>query len=88
MALPGVHDTSDEADRVLLDGLRTMSAQAKVGLMDTWSRDVRALAMAGVDQRHPDASPTDRLLHLGRALYGEAVVHRGVADALRQQRPR
>lgn len=67
---------------MMLEGWRGMAPAAKASLMDAWSRDVRALALAGVDQRNPGASPHDRLIELGRVLYGDATIHPEVVAAL------
>lgn len=67
---------------MLLEGWRRMAPGAKAALMDAWSHDVRALAMAGVDRRHPDASPRERLIELGRVLYGDDIIDAPVVAAL------
>lgn len=63
-------DTSVEAERVLVEKLRAMSPGQRLAVALDLSRTVRELALAGVRQRHPDASPREQLLRLAVTLHG------------------
>lgn len=64
-------DTSAEADRVLVEKWRAMSPGQRLNLALSMSQSVRALAIAGVRQRYPDASPREQLLRLALAIHGQ-----------------
>jgi hypothetical protein len=85
MTHPGQLDTSADAQRVLDEGSRRMSAAHRAQLMNAWSHDVRELAFAGVRQRFPDATAAEQLVELGRTLYGDEVVSVKVVDALHRR---
>jgi len=55
-------DTSAEAERVLIDLARRMPPWRKLALVGEMNRTVRALALAGLRQRYPQAMP-DELRH-------------------------
>lgn len=67
-------DTSKEAGRLLVRGLRELSPQQRMLLVEQWSRDLRVLAAAGLRRRHPDADEVELKIRLGRLLYGDGVV--------------
>jgi hypothetical protein len=52
-------DTDPEAERVQLEILRRMPAWKKFELVSEAIETSRVLAMAGLRQRHPDASPEE-----------------------------
>jgi hypothetical protein len=63
-------DTSAEAERVLVEKLRAMSPEQRLGLALSLSQSVRSLALAGVRQRHPSASAREQLLRLAITIHG------------------
>lgn len=63
-------DTSAEAERVMIDKLRAMSPADRLTLALSLSHSVRALALAGVRQRHPNASVREQLLRLAITIHG------------------
>jgi hypothetical protein len=69
-AVPTSLDTSAEAERVVVEKLRAMSPQQRLSLALSLSQSVRALALAGVLQRHPGASPREQLLRLAITIHG------------------
>lgn len=69
-------DTTPEAEAVQIEIYRRMSPGRKLALVEEANRTARALALAGLRQRYPDADGTElfrRLmdLTLGRELAAE-----------------
>ncbi|MCE5185856.1 MAG: hypothetical protein LLF76_06995 [Planctomycetaceae bacterium] len=67
-------DTSKESEKVLLELYRTMSAAKKASLIFNACRMGRQLALAGLKDRFPKASPEQlwhlwARQHLGQTLY-------------------
>jgi hypothetical protein len=52
-------DTSPAAQRILIDRLRPLAAWRKLKMVADMNATVRQLAMAGLRQRHPGASPDE-----------------------------
>jgi hypothetical protein len=52
-------DTDPEAEKVQLDILRRMPPWRKIQLVDEAIQTARLLAMAGLRDRHPNASPEE-----------------------------
>lgn len=67
-------ETPPEVRRRLDEGWRAMPPERKAALVDAWSADVRRLALAGVRERHPDASEEELRMRLGVLLYGEELI--------------
>lgn len=63
-------DSSEDAERRLIEGWRAMSASQKLALASTMSQTVRDLALAGIRQRYPLARPREQLLRLAIATLG------------------
>lgn len=63
-----MNDTSPAAEAMRLHALRVMSPARRLGLALGWSRSVRELSRASIQQTHPDLS--------------EAQIHRMVAERL------
>ena len=63
-------DTSREAERVQFKKWRAMSPGQRLSLAVSMSQSVRALALAGVRQRYPDASAREQLLRLAVTIHG------------------
>lgn len=71
-ALPA--DTSVEARRVQVAAWRAMSPAQKAEIVDRLSGEVRALALGGIRQRHPDASDLEQQRYLAVLLHGPELV--------------
>lgn len=71
-ALPA--DTSVEARRVQVEIWRSMSPTEKAAAVDRLSAEVRALALAGIRQRHPEATYPEQQRYLAVLLHGSEVV--------------
>jgi hypothetical protein len=63
-------DTSPDIEDVQIEGLRQMHPWRKMALMAEMSQTVRALAMAGLRQRHPDDTPAQRRRRMADLLLG------------------
>lgn len=69
-------DTDAEAERVQLEILRRMPAWKKVALIEEANRMSRNLALAGLRERHPGASPEEIRRRLMGLLLGEELASR------------
>jgi hypothetical protein len=63
-------DTHPEIERLQIERLRQMPTWRKVALMAEMGQTVRALAMAGLRQRHPEDTPARRRRRLADLLLG------------------
>ena len=63
-------DTSPEIERSQIQAWRRMSALDKARLVDVLSRQVQALALAGIRRRHPLASERECFLRLAASKLG------------------
>lgn len=57
-------DTSPEIERLQIEGWRRMSAEQKAATVTGLTQMVFDLALAGVRQRYPDASPREQRLRV------------------------
>jgi hypothetical protein len=76
-------DTDAESERHQIARWRALSSAAKLGLVDDLNAAVDAMALAGIRQRHPHASPREQFLRLARVKLGPdlaAVVYPEVAE--------
>lgn len=69
-------DTTPEAEAVLLRLLREMPGWRKWALMEDLNRTARALALAGLRRRHPDAGPEELRRRLAELLLGPELAAR------------
>lgn len=69
-AVPTSLDTSAKAERIVVEKLRAMSPEQRLGLALSLSQSVRELALAGVRQRYPEASAREQLWRLALATHG------------------
>lgn len=67
-------ETRPEVRQRLVEGWRAMPSEQKAALVQAWSADVRAVALAGVRERHPDATEGELRMRLGVLLYGEELI--------------
>lgn len=83
-------DTPPDIRRRLVDGWRAMSPLKKAALVDAWSSDCRALAVAGLRERHPLAAHDELQLRLGSLLLGAATARQalgGTGSGTRRTEP-
>lgn len=63
-------DTSPEIERQQVEAWRTMTPANKAAMISGLTQAVFALALAGVKQRFPDASPREHFLRLAIITHG------------------
>jgi hypothetical protein len=68
-----LNDTSPDAVEVQLRILRSMPAWRKAQLVEDANHTARLLALAGISQRYPDASETERTRLLLDLVLGESL---------------
>ncbi len=69
-------DTWPEIEQLRIQRLREMPAWRKLALVGEMNRTVRALALAGLYQRYPDDSPSQRERRLADLLLGSDLAAR------------
>jgi hypothetical protein len=69
-------DTSPEVERLLIERLRQMPSWRKMELMEEMNRTVRIMALAGLRQRHPEDSPSQRRRRLADLILGPELAAR------------
>jgi len=74
-------DTSPEAERLQIEAWRRMSHADKARVTSGLTRAVRALAFAGIRQRHPGASERECLLRFALLTLGPDLACRAYPDA-------
>jgi hypothetical protein len=67
---PLADDTPADVEQRQIEGWRQMTSAQKLSLVMELSDTVRQLALAGVQQRHPHASPRDQFLRLAIVTLG------------------
>jgi hypothetical protein len=80
-------DTSPEAWRIFLEGLRKMSPTQKMQRALELSETVRSAAEAGLRQQYPQAGDREILLRLARLLLGEELFRKAYGDVLTDEIP-
>lgn len=65
------HDTSPEAEAVLIDLLRQAPAWRKFKMVGDLNATVKQFALAGIRERHPSATEKEAKRHLADLLLGE-----------------
>jgi hypothetical protein len=69
-------DTWPEIEQLRIERLRNMPAWRKLALVGEMNRTVRALALAGLYQRYPHDSPSQRARRLADLLLGSELAAR------------
>jgi hypothetical protein len=69
-------DTSPEIERIQIEHLRRMPPWRKMELVGDMNKAVRALALAGLRQRHPDDTPKQRNRRLADLILGPELAAR------------
>jgi hypothetical protein len=63
-------DTSPDIERMQIERWRRMSPAEKAAIVSGLTRSVHELALAGIRQRYPDASPREQFLRLALLTLG------------------
>ena len=69
-------DTHPEIERMQIERLRQMPSWRKIELVGDMNETVRALALAGLRQRHPDDTPAQRRRRLADLTLGPELAKR------------
>jgi hypothetical protein len=75
-------DTSPEAERLQVRGLRQMPPWRKLALVGEMNQTVRALALAGLRQRYPADAPAVRRRRMPDLLLGPELAARAYGPFL------
>jgi hypothetical protein len=73
-------DTSPEAWRIMLEGIRRMTPEERIGQMSELSRMVLSLAESGMRQRYPHADEREIFLRMARLTLGPELFRRAYGD--------
>jgi len=74
-------DTSPSTEKVQLEIIRRMPSWKKLAVVDDLNETVRAFAISGLKQRHPDASPEQIRRKLAELILGEELANKVYGDA-------
>jgi hypothetical protein len=74
-------DTSADVERLQIEAWRRMSPLEKSGIMSQATNDALALALSGIRQRHPGASPRECFIRLASLQLGPVLVRQVYPDA-------
>ena len=74
-------DSSPTVERLQIDAWRRMSPLHKARTVDGLTRTAQLLALAGIRQRHPDASERECFLRLSVLKLGSEATRRLYSDA-------
>jgi len=77
-------DTRPEAERVLIDLLRKAPAWRKLEMVGQMNQTVRELALSGLRQRHPNATPEELRRRLADLLLGPELAARAYGPLVGQ----
>ena len=69
-------DTNAKAERIQIELLRRAPAWRKIQMVAHLNETVRTLALSGLRQRHPDASPQELLRLLAGLILGESLAEK------------
>ncbi len=69
-------DTDPKAERVQIELLRRVPAWRKIQMVSQLNETVRTLALSGLRQRHPDASPQALRRLLADLILGESLAEK------------
>jgi hypothetical protein len=69
-------DTPPSIEQIQIEGLRRMPAWRKLALVGDMNETVRALALAGLRQRHPNDTPAQRRRRLADLMLGPELAAR------------
>jgi hypothetical protein len=74
--LPKISDTHPEAERVQIEGLRTMSPGQRIALLIRVIETERTQAMAGLRIRYPQATPQELRRRFAALVLGEELAEK------------
>jgi hypothetical protein len=87
-AVPLFSDTRPEAEAVLIEMLRQAPPWRKLHMVDQMNQTVRTLALSGLRQRHPEATPQELRRHLADLLLGPDLAVRAYGLLTKQETSR
>jgi len=71
--MPGLTDTSIEAETIQLNLLRQVPPRQKLQMLTQLNQTALRLALVGLHQRYPSATPAQLRRHLADLLLGESL---------------
>jgi hypothetical protein len=74
-------DTTADVERFQVEAWRRTSPLDKIGIMNQATRDALTLALSGIRQRHPGASPRECFIRLAALQLGPTLVRQVYPDA-------
>ena len=77
---PLADDTSLDIEARQIEGWRRLSSTEKLELVASLSRGIRELALAGIRDRHPGASPREQFLRLAMLTLGPELARTAFAE--------
>jgi len=77
---PLAADTTLEIEAMQIEGWRRMTPTEKAAVVTGLTRATFDLALAGIRQRYPDASPREQFLRRAILLYGRELAARAYPD--------
>jgi hypothetical protein len=80
VSLPRLSDTDDAVMERQFEAWRRMTDGQKLELVLQMNRTVRQLAIAGIRQRYPDATPREQFLRLAQATLGDDLARKAYPD--------
>jgi len=80
VAVPLADDTSPDIEARQIDGWRRMTPAEKLQLVVSLSRSTRDLALAGIRDRFPEASPREQFLRLAILTLGPELARRAYPE--------
>jgi hypothetical protein len=80
-------DTTPEVERMQIEAWRRMSAEEKAAIVTGLTDAVVRLAVAGIRQRHPDATPHEQRLRLALLMLGPELARAVFPDVAKLDMP-
>ena len=74
-------DTNPGAEKIQIEIIRRMPPWKKLAVVDDLNETVKAFAVSGLTQRHPDASPEQIRRKLADLILGEELANKVYGDA-------
>lgn len=87
MTTPLARDTSPEVERQQIERWRQMSPAEKAAIVTGLTRAAREMAVAGIRQRYPEATPHEVFLRLGILLLGEDLARKAYPEVATLDNP-
>jgi hypothetical protein len=84
---PLAPDTSGDIEQRQIEAWRAMTPGQKLQLALQMTATVRQLALAGIRQRYPSASPREEFLRLAQVVLGEELARKAYPEIERLDRP-